>query len=690
MANRSRLEQALTPSVSDRASLLRFAVLAVLYDPYLGASGLTDDTAQLLRRHSRHMSLSTLRTRVYEELTDSRFGDKTAEIGDLLHAVDSALLRPGRPGAGARLTSDRHRTGSVQLLAGRLYGTVYPDLDDHRGLAAWWDDLSSFEEYRSAVDVVIAAAAAVGWLEEQNRSSGSESGSVTEDVVDGIDGIVCGLCELLGGGLGYTGTAIDRLVDVIDGSCSLSPVLRDRVLARLEQFLGSDPGSNNLLRVLDRCIRSSAPISLGGRRSPWRGVRDRGDETVARICDLALAHLSDERQWSNLWVPDVYGPRLVRLVAHFGDRGQRRRALNLLTTWATMQESPLDSLTRRACVWALLEFSDTAEGRSHWKELHSRLRGASVAGSSSNEALELWQALDEKKLELMHASSLTTSGARDLVTAPLIYATGCVPMHGTGGAVELPTGTGLERLLHCGLRAAFRTDSDGDAAMKLNPAVERALAMLLVELVSTPSAIRARTVHETIENSGPATRLAALRLVSSCLSSCASDPGQTQTWLLLRLVHLAGLRTTVSDWIEQAQEPLFSAIADSLLTLATLDPDDGSIAVVRARAFWSLGDMTSRGIVDPGPVLARMQPRHCASHEEVAVAAVRLIALTGLRHPTEIRRAKRLLGAVASLCKTPGVQQMAAWGLQRLELVRSNAPTFGPSWVARRLAGGRP
>jgi len=712
MANRHALDRALQAQVGDRCSLLRFATLAALYDPRLYADrmplGLSQDLVRYLSTSvDFKISLSTLRKRLYDQLSEhERYDGSHGGVYDVLDAIDRSLLARGvHSGAQPPGPGERHEESSVRLLSDRLFSMSTPSAVASRISDQWWFRLREEETFRGPADVVLAAEACISWLNASPLRGGQQLDKLDSERVLLL---TRALCEVLGGGLGFTGVAIDRLAMLIRLVWLTSEDLGKQTLEVVFQLIRTDPGGNSALRSLDRCLRSCSDAGLGRPHTDgFAGTDQRPDllqselRLIATIADFALDHFDDPSTWDELWFPDVFAPRLIRVIAHAGTDEQTNRALCLLQRWATAL-TRIDVGTARACVWALAESARSKIGRRAWRELGKKLANATSADPDT-EVATLYSELDELLDSMLDSSSVTKNAFRDFVTTPLQYS---IPgwAHGEGvvirvrselvrqivaTALELDPGqtdSGFiedECMWHC-WRDGLDQDAPHSTWSDLHPSIRVATSQLCGEMFLTPSAIRLRTINETLENAGPTVRLAVTDAIGVALSRCDYSIKEVPLWFVQRTVHLAGLRGTLAAGAVEEQRPRVAGLAarleDIVFSDALQQRPGGEF--VQARALWSLGDIAARGLLtDPERLLNRTissrDRKRWQASPPTATAVVRLGALlyaSGAKgHGRDCQVLDRddlpttIIKLVPELCKSEAVKRTVRWAMRRID-----------------------
>ena len=651
--------RALAPQVGDHSSLLTFAAVAVLRDPLLrGTNRLEpldpDDHEAISRRLG--VSPPTIRDRLHTTFTPQRITELEGFIKRIEH------VRYGEDG------------GQLWFLARRLFGTSDDALND-RIHPEWWTHLRDEPRLRTAGDAVLAAEAAIAWLRSRSDANDEHHMPGRPEVreplsprdQEGVTRTVSWLERLLGGGLGYSTLAVDRLATMIRLVWRCDEAFGAKVLEHVVTNITTDACGNLALRSLDRCVRAAARAAA---ENPGRNAdQARLIDAISTIAQGAVIG-DDDTTGPDLWVPDVFTVRLARVLAHFSSHR------SIWADWIrdrALDDEHADIGTRRACVWSIAETTLTPDGLSRWNELaellgaHPEFRdlfdnfrqapltdlvAAAPPSRANTPAAKRGNDPTREPLPIP-----TCDGWYDLVTVPLVVeleplGTSCPdpadnPLRWTvGGAAgdllleHLPDS--IATLTKPGER--HPTPKPGipsisaDAAQQgtelwrsSTRAVAAATRNLLREAFTTPSAIRVRTANEVLDAAGHTVRGIALHVTAQVFAELlVSDPDTYPEWLWERAIHLATLRggptlTAPAEPLRSWETELRTFLTDGCM--AVLARDDLS-PFTRGRALWSVGDLLDKQF-PPRPLVEAISELAAdpAQPPPVRVSAIRALGL---------------------------------------------------------------
>jgi hypothetical protein len=651
--------------VDDPPSLLSYAATAVLRDSLLqGGTRITQappDSNTRSLTESLGMSAPTLRGRLDPETYTH---DRVLRLKPFFQDVE-ALKYGGRRG------------GQLWFLARRLFGTDDDRLND-RVHAEWWDQLRLANRYRGAYDVILSAEALIAWLRERidevgspwqasrdaavagpNDSDTSDAGIATGRATPltptdriAVQRLVSALGDVLAGGHGFATQGVDRMATLIRLLWIYDKQTAEAALEGVFELIVIHPGGNLAQRALDRCVRSA---STEDRTRPLlKGL-------VSEIDSRAREVLTSSYSPPDLWIPDVHAVRLARVLArHGGDnvRDYWRRWLEAVVA----DDERADLGTRRAALWALAEDLLEEEGSRTWARLKQ------TTGQAHGELDDIWSNLTVDAINRLKADGYE-AGWIDLVRARIeVNLDPVSSKRHSEGSGRAPSG---ERVLIWTppdkvARLLSTHIAQGDGALSsslpaqpggvyqltekgalwpwvlLDQPVTEATRRLMLEALTTPSAIRVRTANEVLSSAGPSVGIASLAAIDGMLHEiCATGLAHYPTWFVQRCVHVAALRgsapilkgtppaTTpegelLRDWVFRCRYRLMQrclGIAEDLKVDVFL----------RARAAWSIGDLMDREMPDH-TVIAQLL-KWVDTHEdpsgapEIQLSAVRCVGL---------------------------------------------------------------
>ncbi len=691
------IQREISPHVGDPSSLLQFAALAVLRDPLLAGEtrldGIADGGGEPLTKQL-NVSPRTLRNRVFYEHYDA---NRVQALEPFFRDIERLKFPDGG--------------GALWFLARRLFGTADDRLND-RVHAEWWPDLSRAGDSRGGFDPIVTCEAGIAWLRTRTgiRSSEGQVGLAPGDRAPFMHAVRA-LPPLLGGGQGYATLAVDRLATLLRLAWLVDEELGADLLKEVAGIVADHPGGNLALRSLDRCVRATARNS-DAETGQSAELTDQSEDGVvgAELSGLASArfvgkishHAADLMREGHdsapdLWVPDVYGVRLARVLSHHGDEKDRRHWADWLLQVALNPESA-DVGTRRASAWALAESAGAPDGKDRWHELERSL-------SSDDEFCDLFENLDtDTVLGLTELPRVYKSrgGWIDLVTVPMsvhLVPTGHQLKAAPSDAdrkldwiVKDPVASVLfahlpdsvEDLLKArnhplSLSGHYQRPSHSDwlhleeAGVWPWPHAEMRVAEatrdLLREAFTTPSGIRVRTVNEVLDGSGDTVAAISLSVVHAILATLTNENEAVDApdWLHQRAVHLAALRGSsnalnhgsLSQWSRNQRH--------SLLDLcATMAARRDLSAFLRGRAAWAVGDLLdleypSRSTAEL-LVLWMLDTENCP--EPVRVGAIRALGL--LHRRSYLRDLEQV--AESDSVRSSSERRMLRWALSWYDL----------------------